>query len=124
MIRVAQLTEHASRRGAGVSESVRGLSTALQHNSLAQVRVVARRDDASELDRARWSGLELAHVDVSGWLSLITGREFADECLRSAVDVFHVHNLWTCAERAMVNLRRRGVGTPYVFSPRGSLSPW
>ncbi|WP_349631423.1 glycosyltransferase [Bradyrhizobium sp. BR 10289] len=123
-MRVTQLTEFASRRASGLFASVCGLSTALHDNSLAQVRVVARRDDASELDRLSWRGVDLVHVDTTRILSLITAREMADECLRAPVDIFHVHNLWTCAERAMVNLRRRGIGTPYVFSPRGSMSPW
>ncbi|OMI12928.1 hypothetical protein BSN85_08790 [Bradyrhizobium brasilense] len=123
-MRVTQLTEFASRRASGLFASVQGLSTALHDNSLARVRVVARRDDASELDRPSWGGIDLVHVETSGIFSLITAREMADECLRAPADIFHVHNLWTCAERAMVNIRRRGIGTPYVFSPRGSMSPW
>ena len=58
MINVTQLTEYASRRAAGLFESVRGLSTALQRHGLAEVRVVAQRDKFSDLDKSRWGRVQ------------------------------------------------------------------
>lgn len=81
MIRVNQLTESTSRRAGGPFESVRGLSLALQDEALADVKVIARRDDFTEADRAVWGDLKLVHVDVGGLRGLVTGRNVADVCL-------------------------------------------
>jgi poly(glycerol-phosphate) alpha-glucosyltransferase len=124
VIRVNQLTESTSRRAGGLFESVRGLSLALQDEALAEAKVIARRDDFTEADRAAWGDLKLVHVDVSGLRGLITGRDVADLCLDDPVDILHVHNIWTSTERSVVNLLRRGVHIPYVVSPHGALAPW
>lgn len=124
LIRVTQLTEFASRRAAGLFESVRGLSSALQSNGLADVRVVARRDEFSDLDRLVWGGVDLVHVEIRNRLRVVTGRDMSDECLRAPFDVLHVHGLWGCSERAAVDLLRRKGRIAYVVSPRGTLSPW
>lgn len=116
--------EFASRRAGGPFESVRALAMELQRQGLAEVKVVARRDDLAETDRGAWGTLDLVHVEPAGWRGVITGRDVADACLKASVDLIHVHNLWTCTERAVVNLSRRGAGIPYVVSPRGTLAPW
>jgi poly(glycerol-phosphate) alpha-glucosyltransferase len=97
---------------------------ALSEWNFADVRILARADDGSEQGSAAWGGVTVDRVAVRGLGSLISGRDLAEAFLLSPTDVLHVHSMWTCAERAMVNLVRRGVGVPYVFSPRGTLSPW
>jgi glycosyltransferase involved in cell wall biosynthesis len=124
VIRVNQLTESTSRRAGGPFESVRGLSLALQDQALANVKVIARRDDFTEADRAVWRDLKLVHVDVGGLRGLVTGRDVADVCLGDPADILHVHNIWTSTERSVVNLLRRGFHVPYIVSPRGALAPW
>ncbi|MBN8920739.1 MAG: glycosyltransferase [Rhizobiales bacterium] len=124
MIKVTEMTEFASRRAAGLFESVRGLSSALQREGLAEVRIVTQRDAFSDLDRPGWGNVDLEYVVPGGRLRWLTGGDMADAFLRAPADVVHVHSLWTCAERGMVNRVRRGVRTPYVFAPRGSMSPW
>jgi poly(glycerol-phosphate) alpha-glucosyltransferase len=123
-IRVTQLTESTSRRAGGLFEAVRGLSRALQDASLAEISVIAGLDDLTEADRGVWGDLELVHVDTRHWRDVITGRGIAEACLQRPVDLMHVHILWTCAERAVVHLFRRGVRIPYIVSPHGTLSPW
>jgi len=124
VIRVAQLTDYTSHSAGGVFASVRGLATALQNESLVDVKVVARRQELSELDRRAWASVALVEVDVRGWHGLITGGQIPDLHFSNHVDVLHVHSLWTYAGRSVVNLLWRGVHVPYIVSPRGTLSPW
>lgn len=124
VITVAQMTDFASRKGGGLFESVRGLSRALQEESLARVTVITKQDEAVAADRSAWGSVEVVPIEVRGFRRTFTGGDIADAFLNRPSDVMHVHALWTCTERAVVNLHRRGTRAPYIVSPRGTLAPW
>jgi len=124
---IVQVTTAISTTGAGVHESIRGLTTHLV--KLPKVRVtvagVAGTPSAWEHDQSLWksAGVDVIASQKNGVRGAAWMLNTLPTLLSSPIDIVHAHGLWDGALAAGARLAQRH-GCPLVFSPHGMLAPW
>jgi glycosyltransferase involved in cell wall biosynthesis len=123
-MKVAFLVGSVSRRGAGVSESVRGLAQALVKTPGGiDVVVLAARDPDTERDLPLWGRVPVFAGAVAGPRSFGYVPGLRRRLAAENPDLVHVEGLWMYPSVACSGWAR-AAGRPYVVTPSGMLDAW
>jgi poly(glycerol-phosphate) alpha-glucosyltransferase len=120
--RIGLLSAWLSRRNGGVWEAVATHAAILRAQGLTPV--VIGLDHADHVaDRIRLDGVEVIACPIRGPERLGYAPALERELADAALDLLHLHGLWTYPSRAGAAWARAG-GGPYLVSPHGMLDPW
>ena len=120
--RIGLVTAWASRLNGGVFEAV--VAHAELVASLGYEPVVfGLADRHSDEDRARFGGIEVHALPVTGPRIAGFAPQLLPALLEARLDLAHLHGIWTWPSGAATRWAKR-TGKPFVISPHGMLDPW
>ena len=123
-MKVVHLVESVSRNGAGLSESVRKLSSGLFQNEKIDISIIAFRDKFTEVDLNDWLPLRpkiLSPLHLG--FGFIYGVGLKDAVIEENPDIVHNNGLWIHPSIVCTEWKKK-TGRPYMISPQGMLDPW
>jgi glycosyltransferase involved in cell wall biosynthesis len=122
-LQVTHLTHSLSRVGGGLFESVRHLSQSVYDVGGVDLKVMALRDEHTNVDCNLWQPIESRAHAVKGPKTFGYAPSLLPALLAKKIDVLHVHGLWKYPAIAANQWYRR-TQRPYIVSPHGMLEQW
>jgi len=122
-IRIGVVTPSISRKAGGLFVSVRRLTQVLQEQAEVDIQVAGLKDSFSVQDAAKWNGVKLQLMEVSGPGAFGYAPELLRNLIGSELDLIHTQGIWMYPSVAVHRWASK-TKKPYMITTRGMLDPW